>query len=508
MRRQILTIVLALVVGTTVASVPVAAAEDPRFETYTPEPTVVPGQTTQVTVQFVNDAAEVDDRVKTARNVRATMTSGSTPFTIESGTHLLGTLADGRPVTDQFVLTVPEGIDPGTYRIPVTLTYEYDTDERERTTVYATVTVEDRASFSVESVESDIAPGEFGTVSVTVRNTGTETATDASIALTSKTGSVRFGSDASATTFVGTIAPNETATIAVDTGAPSSAGQRTYPVTARVTYENENGLERSSSPMTVGVALGPADGRFRFESVETALRVGEEGSVEMTIRNPGAAVRDVVVALQGTGMHVSPLETEYAIGTLGAGAAERVTFPIEVSDSAEPSPRQLSFVVRYETADGDDRSTSPESVLAPVAPERDQFAIDPVATTVTAGRTETVVLSVTNNGDRTVRNVNAKIFASDPLGAPDDSAFVESLAPGESTNLTFGVSVAGSAREKTYPLSMDFQYDVGGDSRLSKTYQVPVAASVPESSGFPTGIAIGAVAVVLALIGALWYWRR
>ncbi|MFB6132606.1 MAG: COG1361 S-layer family protein [Halanaeroarchaeum sp.] len=497
-----------LVLSTSVAATPVAAVEDPRFETYVPEPVVSPGQTERVTVQFLNDAKEVDDRVETARNVKATMESGSTPITIRSGTHLLGSLPDGRPVADQFVLTVPEGVDPGTYRIPVTLTYEYDTDERERTTVYATVRVENRASFRVESVESDLAPGETGTISVTVRNTGTESATAATVSLTSKTASVRFGSSASATTFVGTIPPNETASVTVEATAPASAEPNTYPITARVSYENENGLERSSSPMTVGVTLVSGDGRFRFEDVTTSLRVGEEGSVKMTVRNPGATVSDVVVALQATGMHVSPLETEYAVGTLESGAAEQVTFPIEISDGAEPSPRQLSFVVQYETRDGDDRTTTPEAVLAPVAPERDQFAIEPVDATVTAGQTGTVVLRVTNNGDRTVRNVNAKIFATDPIGAPDDSAFAQSLAPGESTTMAFGVSVAGSAREKTYPLAMDFQYDVAGDSRLSKTYQVPIGASVPESTGPPTSIVIGAVLVVLVGIGALWFRRR
>ncbi|MFW5919753.1 MAG: CARDB domain-containing protein [Halanaeroarchaeum sp.] len=508
MNRSIPLLLVLVVVGSTVAAVPAAAAEDPRFETYVPEPAVTPGQTNQVTVQFLNDADEVDDQVKSARNVKATMEGGDTPLSVSSGTHLLGTLQDGQPVTDQFAVTVPRDIEPGTYQVPITLTYEYDGDERETTTVYASVRVEDRASFTVEDVSSDLGIGETGTMSLDVRNGGTENASDATVQLQSQTENVVFGSGATTAKFVGNWEANETKTLNVTATAPESADVGEYGVTATVTYDDEDGIERTSIPRTAGVSVGPTTDRFPFSDVAHTLRVGEEGEITMTLANDGEPVQNGVIRLSRTGSNVHPLETEYAFGSLDSGERADVAFPIEVSENAEATPRQFAFTIDYETPAGDERSSGPVKVQATIEPERDRFTIDTVDATVDAGSTQSVTVEVTNNGDTTVSNVNAKIFANDPLSATDDEGYVESLEPGESADLTFGVSATGSAREKTYPLSMDFQYDSDGDSKLSKTYQVPVTVTASESSDLTTLLVVGAVGIVIVAIAYVWYRRR
>jgi hypothetical protein len=508
MNRRIPLLLVLVVAGMTVATMPVTAAEDPRFETYVPEPEVTPGQTNQVTVQFLNDADEVDDQVKTARNVKVTMDGTDTPFSVSSGTHLLGSLPDGQPVTDQFTVTVPRDIEAGTYQVPITLTYEYDGDERETTTVYATVRVEDRASFSIENVSSDLSIGETGTVTLDIRNDGAHNASEANVQLQSQTDNVVFGSSASTATFVGDWTSNETKTVAVTATAPATADVGEYGVTATITYNDEDGIDRTSRPRTAGVSVGPETDRFPFSDVDPFLRVGEEGSVAMTLTNDGDAIINGVITLTRTGSNVNPLATEYAFGNLDSQESTDVSFPIEVSGSAEPTPRQFSFTISYETRDGDDRTAGPVTVRATIEPERDQFTIEPVDADVEAGGSDSVTVEVTNNGDTTVSNVNAKIFANDPLSTADDEGYIESLEPGESTEVTFGVAAAGSAREKTYPLSMDFQYDSNGDSKLSKTYQVPVTVTVSESDDLTTVALVGGVAIVIVAIAAFWYWRR
>ena len=508
MNRRIILLVLLVVGGTTVATMPVTAAEDPRFETIVPEPEVSPGQTNQVTVQFLNDADEVDDQVKTARSVKVTMDGTDTPFSVASGTHLLGSIAHGQPVTDQFAVTVPRDIDAGTYQIPISLTYEYDDDERETTTVYATVRVEDRATFTFESVSSDVTLGETGTVILEIRNDGTQNASDANVQLQSQTENVVFGSSASTASYVGDWAANETKSVTVTATAPESADVGEYGVTATVTYDDEDGIERTSRPRTVGVSVGPETDRFPFSDVVHTLRVGEEGSISMTLTNDGDPVTNGVITLTRTGSNVNPLETEYALGNLDSEESTDVSFPIEVSESAEPTPRQFTFTISYETMDGDDRTAGPVKVFATIEPDRDRFIIEPVDADVEAGSSDSVTVEVTNNGDTTVSNVNAKIFANDPLSTADDEGYIESLEPGESTDVTFGVAAAGSAREKTYPLSMDFQYDSNGDSKLSKTYQVPVTVTVSESNDLTTVALVAGVVIVIGAIAAFWYWRR
>ena len=125
---------------------------------------------------------------------------------------------------------------------------------------------------------------------------------------------------------------------------------------------------------------------------------------------------------------------------------------------------------------------------------------------MTAGGDSRITLRVTNRLDEPVTDVSAKLFASSPLGAADDEAYVASLSPGETVEIPFRVGAAGSALPKDYPVSVDFQYvDDAGETRLSDSYRRPV--TVVESSGglfgfvAPIGLlAAGALVVPLALL--------
>jgi len=507
MKRQTLFITGILLVGLLLAPTVAFAAEDPRFETSVPEPTLAPGETTQLAVEFTNDAEDLDDEVETATDVKATLKEGSSPITVLSGTHRLGTLQDGQPVVDQFSLRVPQNVDAGTYRLPIELEYVYEEDEQETTTVYAEVRIEERATFSVQGVTEDLTVGEDGSVSLTLENTGSENVTDAAVRLTSETGNVLFGTSPSTVAYVGEWDAGETRSVTVDAQSPPDANSGSYSITAAVEYENSDGFERTAAPKNVGVTVAPETDQFSLNDVEHSLRVGEEGTLSMTVQNGDERITDAVVRLSQPGSNIHPLASEYSIGAMEPDSSAAVSFPIEVSESAEPTPRQFSFTIAYENAEGDDHVSDPLNVQATIEPERDRFDINPKNVTVEAGGSGTVTLEVTNNGDSAIEDVNAKIFTNDPLGSGDDEAYIQSLEPGDSTEIAFGVSASGAAIEKQYPISMDFRYDTNGDTKLSKTYQVPISVTEPDSSG-PSPILIGGIVVLVIVIGGYLLYRR
>ncbi|MFB6085665.1 MAG: COG1361 S-layer family protein [Halodesulfurarchaeum sp.] len=508
MKRHMLLVTALLLVGMAVAPTVVLAAEDPRFETQVPEPTVTPGETTQIAVEFTNDAKDIDDRVETATNVKATMKQGGTPFTVLSGTHRLGRMPDGQVITDRFSIRVPQNVEPGTYRVPIEIEYVFDGDEEETTTVYAKIVVEDRAMFSIVDLHENLTVGESGTVTMTLENTGTETVTDATVTLQSETENVAFGSNSKTVAFVGEWDAGENRTITVDATSPASAEAGTYSIAATVAFENSDGFERQWPPLSAGVSVDPETDQFTLGNVQHSLRVGQEGELTMTVTNEGAAVTDAVLRLTGAGTNIHPLASEYALGDLQAGESVPVTFPIEISESAEATPQQFGFAVTYENTEGDERTTEPLKITADLAPDRDRFVVTPVNVSIAAGSGDQIAVRVRNNGNSTVKNVDAKIFTNDPLSSADDEAYIESLAPGESAKITFGVAAAGSANVKTYPLSLDFQYDSGGDSKLSKTYRVPLSVTEPVDTGPSPSLIGGAVVVVALLIAVVLYRRR
>lgn len=487
----------------------VSAAEDPRFETYVPEPTLQPGETTQLTVQLQNDAADPDDSVDTAYDVKATMVSGDTPFSIKSGVRLLGNMGDGQLTSSTFTLAVPRDVAAGAYRIPIELTYRpAGEDERTSKTVYATVRIEDRARFEVVDSTTDAQVGDSGTVSVRLRNVGSANATGATVAIQSSSPAISFGQASSATRYVGDVAVNETVTVDYRASIADNAEPRPYGLTATVEYDDEDGAAAQSSPLRVGVT--PIEEQtFSLSDVESTLRVGEEGSVTITVTNEGPEpARDAVITIQKQGMNIERLETEYAIGTLSAGESTTVTFPLEATTSAESGPKQFSFTVDYQNRDGESKESDRLNARVNVAEERDRFTLEPVDATLEAGNSGELVLEITNNGDEPVKNVNAKLFADAPLSASDDEAFITELGPGETREVPFGVASSDGALQKDYPVNVDFQYEVGGETKLSKTYTVAVAVTEPTASGgLPIPFIVGGVLVVLASAGFLLYRR-
>lgn len=512
------TLSLLLVVALLVSTVPVTAQigpdpdpEDPAFETYVPEPTLTPGETHSLTVQIVNDDDEVNQRVETARNVEVTPMQGDTPFRIKSGTQVIDRMPDGELKTLNVRLGVPTDIAAGTYKIPLRLVYEFEVDERERTTVYATVRIEDRARFVVEGTESTVAVDGKGTVRVEMTNVGEQAASDASVRFESASPEIRFGDSAAASRFVGTWEPGETKTVEVDATAGSAAETRSYTIETHVTYEDEDGNDGTSATLPIGVTP-LAEQTFEVRDVESDLRVDEEGTIRGTVVNTGErTVENAVVQFEPSGQTVSAIETEYAVGSLEPGGSASFAFDVEVTSDADAGPRQFSFSVQYRDLEDERRTSDTIDVRTEIGEKRDEFGLDGVNTTLQAGASGQLELRVTNNREVPLRDISAKLYTESPLSTSDDEAFVSELAPGESTTVVFALAVGNGALEKVYPAQVDFRYeDDSGESQISDTYQVPVQVTVEEGGGgLPISLPVlGVLVVVILAVGGLVYRRR
>ncbi|MDX1745444.1 MAG: NEW3 domain-containing protein, partial [Halobacteriales archaeon] len=167
--------------------------------------------------------------------------------------------------------------------------------------------------------------------------------------------------------------------------------------------------------------------------------------------------------------------------------------------------RLLSFIVRYRNPDGEIRRSTPVDAPVRVGKEVDRFTVEPGRTTVEAGSHRTVSLQVTNTGTDPITDVEAKLFADDPLSSANDEAFVSRLEPGETTTLTFDLGATAGIIAKDYPVAVDFSYeDAAGDRELSDTHRVPITVTEPTKRERPWpllgGVGLAAVGAVLGLI--------
>lgn len=530
-------LLVALVVLATVAATGIVAGQSssgtvigrPAIEVYTSTTEVEPGTQTDLDLVVSNDGelrrggpAQYEERVTTARGVSLEVEAGDTPFEINTGRVAVGEAPRGTTPVDPVSITVPEDVDPGRYRIPVTVSYSYTVsveynavgspeynDLTLEETQYVTLRVRDQAQFDVADTSTTTQIGDTGTVTVTLENDGTRTARDASVVLSSPTDELTFGSgSASSTGYVGTWEPGTNTTVEYTVEFDDDAALRNYSLSATVEYEDTDGIARTSEPLAVGVRPVPEQ-TFALRDAESTLRVGEEGRFAGTVVNRGPdTARQPVVVFQSSNPNVNVESNEYALDTLEPGASGAFAFDVEISDAASATTQQFNVSVRYRNERDDVRQSDPLNERVLIEPKRDRFSVEAVNRTVVAGGTTTLELRVTNEGDDPLRDVEAKAFVQSPLSSDDDEGLVSALDPGESATFVIGLSASGSALEKDYPVSIDFQYELpDGDTEVSETYRVPVSVEQREGGGLPfLPITVGALAVTG--LGLLVRYRR
>lgn len=508
MRRSALAVALAvLLVASSFAGLVVAQDRQrtsgygghPSLDVYTPSPTVSPGDRGPFTIQIANDGRVTEGipptrgAVTTARNVRVDVDAGDTPLSIKSGASSVGSVTENQPRDVPIELEVPSDVDPGRYELTVELEYSYtkrvyranvNTREESRTVTRTVhVVVEDGPRFEARSVDTEAQVGGSGITTVELENVGTEPASDVTLTLASQSQQLTFDRTPTARASVGRLAPGETTTVEYGVEVGAAATERDYPVDATVTYDDADGFDAVDEQPSLEVTP-LAEQSVDVTDVGASLRVAEEGTLEATVVNEGPGdLTNAVVTLQPPARNIEVIEPEVAIGDLAAGESTTVTFDVEVASAARAGTRQFTLSTDYEGGDGEMRTADPVRFRGEIGPERDAFDVDTGTATVTAGGTSRVVLSITNQRNETVTDVSVKLFASSPLSVDDDEAYVASLAPGETAEIPFRVSAAGSALAKDYPVSMDVQYvDASGETRLSDSYRRPVTV-VEESGG-------------------------
>jgi hypothetical protein len=515
--------VAVVAVALVTATAPTAAAYDdlvsgrPNLALDVQDDRLEASQDRSLTVVVTNDG-EIDHggpvpyerEVQTARNVRVELLDDriDAPIEVTSGAVTLGAVPDGEPVRATFGIETGADLEPGSYEIPVRLEYDHRyaveyrvirsppgytdpdyADASRRVTRTVEVTVDESAQFDVTTANTTgLFAGDTGDLRLVVENTGSETARDATVGLTAGDRQVYFGSpeapQRSASVYVDALAPGERHEATVRVGATDDVSPGTYPVEARVRYEDANGIARQSSPLSAGVTVG-AERRFAVRNVTTErLRVDEDDAVVRAevVNAGGATARNAVVRVGSAGA-LRVTGPESAVGDLAPGESAPVTFRLAVPEDAEPGSRSLAFDVEYENADGDVRQpAAPVREAVTVGPERDAFAVVGVETDLTAGGSAAVAVTIRHAGTEPVTDAEARLFVTDPLSASDNAAYLGDLAPGETTTATFRVSATGDAQPKAYAGSVEVRYDdASGDSTLADGLRAGI--SVAESGG-------------------------
>ena len=613
---RVLLLVLLVIAGTSVAATPAAAAEDPRFEVSVQAPHLQPGVEQTLTVSLENDAEDVDDRAETATAVEVIASGGATPIDVRSGPVRVGTLADGQPATVPIQVSVPTDAPGGTYRLPLTVVYEYEGDERERTTVHATVEIPRRPIFAVETATVDLHPRETGTVTLAVTNAGSKPANATTATVQAPGSALSVGST---TAFLGALGPDDTATVTVPVTATRSATGGPHDLTLTPSYVDTDGSQQTAPQRTVGVTVAAAP-RFEVVKRQGTVSPGESGTIGWTLANRGeSTVRDVVIRLEPTGTavtldgggaatrhverwipgeertvsmavqateqarngshpvratvtytHAAGLQVESGPSDLGvpvtaiesvalsnlalSHAGPRVLVsgdltyrgddPVENAVFAFSSRTDGVAVREAQTAlgrlepgetvavsgtvltdgdrmpltlagqlqsgqNGDRRGSEPQTGRVPAAPRESLLAVEPVNATLGIDQSNVLRMAVENVGPTPLTDLRATLAVSPPYGSQAPTAFVPSLAPGESTVLQFEVTTPEDGVATSGAFSLNVTGEMQGDRTVvDGPHVVPFTVGEEGTAGTALPIAVLAVVVIVVLAGGWWWLNR
>lgn len=507
-------------------------ADDAR-QTRTVTVTVRPDDADRVAVS-ANDSQVPLDGVGTAtltvRNVAGrdlsdvsvTATTPSSAVTIggensRRGTAAIGDLDEEAETAVTFrVGTTGDAVDRR-YPLDVEITSTDDDGDENTHTERIAFRPDAEPQFAVQSIDHDVPVGGSGRVTVTLQNRGPVDASEATVTVSAESDAMYLGTgggDAvevegvavdppeqgspAASAYVGEWPVGENRTLTLRAGFDEQAIQRPYVASLAVAFENPDGETMPERTRSVGIEP-VAEQSFSYGLEASDLHVGEAGDLVVNVTNAvDRPVEGAVVTAAVQDDAINLYNARHAVGRLGPGETATARFRVGVTEAAEPGPRLFELASRYRGARGEVRRADARDLRVEIGPERRAIAVETENRTVQPGETGPLAVTITNQREEPLTDIQARLYTDSPLDSDDDSAFVTRLEPGASRTLDLAVSVDDSAREKLYAASMDVRYDVDGETHLSKTARIPVR--VGESGG---GIGLPALAVPLSGLAAL-----
>ncbi|HWQ63290.1 MAG TPA: S-layer protein [Methanospirillum sp.] len=350
----------------------------------------VPGTTVPLQIQVQNSGlneikfvqtgiVDTDDNPSTAKMVTASLLPGDSPVLIKSDPQMIGDVKGSESVPVTFTILVPDHAKAGKYSLPVELNYTYLQNAEQQGTdsvtyryVQKKVTfdlpfiVQSAITMQVSDIKvENINSGGSGYITLTLKNIGTDTGTNA-VANLSRSGSSPI-IPVSNSVFLGTFAPNATTTAKYKVSVSKDAQPQDYPVEVSVTYDNTDGETIITPSQKVGVAVG-SDVDFTITSQSPELNPDKKSYIEVTYRNDGSVpVYGAEVRISAVDPFTSADDLAY-LGDMQPGDSKVARFGLTLDAIADTKMYGLDSEIKYRDALDDSHVSDTIKVPIKVVP--------------------------------------------------------------------------------------------------------------------------------------------
>ncbi len=273
--------------------------------------------------------------------------------------------------------------------------------------------------------------------------------------------------------------------------------------TIQYLYKNKN--ETFNLPIKIKPEL-----KIQVISIKSEhLNAGTEGYIDLEVKNIGHenGKKAIIKIVRNDMSPVLPTSGSMYIGDFSVDQVVSSRFKVSVSSDADEQTYPLDVLVNYENSEGDQVASDVETIGLQVGKKID-FGIISDPETVFPGQKKVINVQYTNTGGATAYNVQARISAVDPFTSNDDTAFLGTIAPGETQEATFEISVDKTATIKEYALDSEGRYrDALDNSLISDPMKVRIVVE-EEDSLLGNPFVLAGIAAAVILIGYLVYRQR
>ncbi len=325
---------------------------------------------------------------------------------------------------------------------------------------------------------------------------------------------------------VGDLAASSTITCDFSVKIPSDATAGTYSLPVGLNYSYLYFAEQYGTDaiqyyyksvnqtLMIPITIKP---RVQIDVLSTDIgqvNAGTEGTINVTVKNIGDedGKKTILKIVQSGNSPVIPTDSSVYLGDFTQGETITGTFRISAADDTEEQTYPLDIYVSYENTEGDTVNSEIETIGVPVG-RKAAFTITSDPITIVAGKTKVITVKFTNTGGVTVYNAQARISAVDPFTCSDDVAYFGTLAPGESREASYEISVDGGATAKEYGLDSEIEFrDSLDNSRISDPLKVTIEVETRQGAveGLMDNPLLLGILVALVIIGiaAYAFWFR
>jgi hypothetical protein len=429
-------------------------------------------------------------------------------------------------------INIPKNIPSGTYTMDVLATYQTTTTASGSTqtitgssTIPITIYIYGMPELNVNGYlpsGTTIQPGQTSNIQLTVTNSGTGEAYNASIQVLNNKYFTVSGPDEFS---LGNIQAGSSQTVNADLFTLSNITKGLSNLSTVITYQNQNG-SMSKIYRNLSMSILVNNPEIKLSIIKTnpsILYSGGNQTLELLVQNIGSgdAQNLQLNFLNGNNIFVTNSNTKVFVGTLGSESSTTEMITIQAGPNTQNN-ESIPVHISYQNANLGPTMNSTEYIPLSIA-KSVVFNIKNINDNLTPGATYAPLnLTITNIGNEPANNVSLSLQTIYPISPVSGDAYLNYLGINQSVNVTFYVSIDPNGKQGNYPIviyeqwkqpnsginqqffgSTDYYAEVFSNSGSGKSTN----NTEQQSSSGGNGSAIVLIVLVIIVVIAIIYYK-